>query len=181
MNHQPYESWILDDKKLDRSQQAELEEHLRDCPKCDRLQQSWSLARMQIKSAPVKKPDAGFAGRWQKSLVERKRNEVQRQTRNLILWLSGSALLLLIALAVIFMPNLSIIGIAVSAITTFVSIINSLSTLLEFITSITRTAPPGVMIFSTLFLSTLISVVGFIWVASLYKITHLGVNRNEEN
>lgn len=181
MNHQPYESWILDDEKLDRSQQVELEEHLRDCPKCNKLQQSWAVARMQIKSAPVRQPAAGFSGRWQQSLAERKRYEESRQTRNLLLGLSGTALLLLIILAVIFMPDFSLIGLTVSAITTIVNISKGLSTFMELVTSITRTAPPGVMILSVLILSTLTSVFCFIWGVSLWKLSRKGVKENEEN
>lgn len=181
MNHQPYESWILDEEKINRSQQIELEEHLKECPKCSTLQNSWTIARSTIRSAPVVQPKAGFAERWQRSLAERKKAEEHRLTRNLILWLSGSALLIMIILAVIFSPDFSLISLTVSAITILVNVAVGISALGEFVMSFVRSAPPAVLIITALFFSTLISVVCFIWGISLWKVSLKGVDTNEKS
>lgn len=181
MNHQPYDSWILEDEPIERSQQVELEEHLKECPKCSSLHESWMTAKAKIKTAPVMQPKAGFADRWQQSLAERRKAEERRQSRNLILWLTGSALLVLIIFAIIFVPDFSLISLVVTAIHTMVNVSTGISELWDLLYNIVRSLPTSLLIVTCLFFSTLISVVSFVWGISLWKMSLKGVKENENN
>jgi anti-sigma factor RsiW len=69
MEHRPYEEWLLDDERLTPEQQRDLRRHTAACPQCATLVR----ANLSLRSAPVARPTAGFALRFQRKLeVERK-------------------------------------------------------------------------------------------------------------
>lgn len=181
MNHQPYESWILDEESLGKQQLSELESHLVNCQSCKTLQESWGVAKHQIKSAPVKRPAPGFSMRWQSSLKERRETEEQAQSRTLFIWIGCIIAVLLISLAVIAMPKISIITVMITLVTNLVNVSSSVDGLLQFVLSITRSVPPTTLILVAISLSSLLSIVSFIWGLSIWRMSRKGVIQNEEN
>lgn len=181
MNHQPFESWILDEEPLSKQQLSELESHLISCQSCKSLQESWLIAKHQIKSAPVKQPAPGFSMRWQSSLKERREAEERAQSRTLFIWFGCIIAVLLIALAVITMPEISIITVLTTLITNLVAISTTLDGLVQFVLSVTRSVPPTTLILAAISLSSLLSIVSFIWGLSIWRMSRKGVRQNEEN
>lgn len=181
MNHQPFESWILDEEPLAKQQLSELEDHLLCCPSCKSLQESWLIAKHQIKSAPVKQAAPGFSMRWQSSLKERREAEERAQSRTLFIWIGCIIAVLLISLAVIAMPEISIITVMITLVTNLVTFSTSLDGLLQFVLSITRSVPPTTLILVAIGLSSLLSIVSFIWGLSIWRMSRKGVIQNEEN
>src|SRR5688572_27437288 len=90
MNHQPFETWLLDDKHLTTIEKRELDSHLRACKTCSALAQTG----FALRSAKVVSPTAGFTLRFQEKLVLQKIAERRRKLWGLIvLIVSGVSLL----------------------------------------------------------------------------------------
>ncbi len=68
MNHQPFESWLLDDLPLAPEQRRELDSHLRACPRCTALAETGLALRAPRMVAPA----AGFTQRFQARLEARR-------------------------------------------------------------------------------------------------------------
>lgn len=75
MNHRPFEEWLLNDELLTPDQDHELQQHLRDCPKCASLEKG----NLFLRSSAVMPPPEGFGLRFQARLQAR-RQEQQRKT-----------------------------------------------------------------------------------------------------
>jgi hypothetical protein len=70
MNHQPYRSWLLAEQDLTVEQSSALQEHLRSCEACRRLESSWKELEAIIDRSALLAPAPGFVERWQVRLVE---------------------------------------------------------------------------------------------------------------
>ena len=181
MNHQPIETWILDEEPLNRQQQTELEKHLRDCQSCKTLKLSWETAKHKIKSAPAKQPSPGFSMRWQASLNERREAEARAQSRTMFIWIGCLATVSLITLGVIAMPGLSVVGVLITFFTTLITISTSVGNLVELVREIMETLPPTTLILAAIGLSTVISVYSFAWGLSVWRMSRKGVRQYEED
>jgi hypothetical protein len=90
MNHQPFETWLLDDKHLTTAEKGELNAHVRVCKTCSALAETG----LALRSARVVSPTAGFTVRFQEKLTIQKVAERRRRLWGLIvLILSGISLL----------------------------------------------------------------------------------------
>jgi hypothetical protein len=74
MNHQPFEDWLLNDKKLSDAEKRELNAHLQGCPRCAAI----SKTGFALRAARVISPAPGFAQRFEtrlsaQKIVERRR------------------------------------------------------------------------------------------------------------
>ncbi|OQY28253.1 MAG: hypothetical protein B6I38_09385 [Anaerolineaceae bacterium 4572_5.1] len=96
MNHQPFETWILLETKLTPAQNRELLNHLRTCPQCRRLAQSTREITHLFKTTPTPYPLPGFTTRWKRRL-----NQKEQGKKNLITWVTLSALTLTVILTMI--------------------------------------------------------------------------------
>ena len=65
MNHQPFETWLLDDKVLTAAEKRELNSHLRTCKTCSALAETG----LALRSARAVSPAPGFALRFQHRLA----------------------------------------------------------------------------------------------------------------
>ena len=77
MNHQPFESWLLEDKHLTPVEKRDLDAHLRTCKACSAIAETGVLLR----TARTVSPAPGFALRFQQRLAAQKVAE-----RRLRLW-----------------------------------------------------------------------------------------------
>ena len=64
MDHQPYETWLLDDELLTPEQERDLRSHLRACPDCSVL----ARTNMVLRSASMTTPPEGFVLHFQSRL-----------------------------------------------------------------------------------------------------------------
>jgi len=92
MDHQSYETWLLDDERLTAGQERELRLHLQSCPQCAALAQS----NRALRAAPMSAPPAGFALRFQARLAaERKAQRIRN--------ISGLTLILIVGISVMLL------------------------------------------------------------------------------
>ena len=84
MNHQLYETWILQEPELDQEQGRELHLHLKGCSQCQEFYQAVHQLDHLFKFAPEPSPAPGFSARW----MDRIEKVEKRRTR----WILGSTL-----------------------------------------------------------------------------------------
>jgi anti-sigma factor RsiW len=109
MNHQPFETWLIDPTDLDPDQSLQLHQHLENCPDCRRIQTAWVDVRQLLETAPVQPAPTGFGLRFQASLATRRQQAHRRQVRNFSLLLGTS---LLIAATLLFVQVMATKSIA---------------------------------------------------------------------
>ncbi len=179
MNHQPYENWILDEERLAPQDQASLKAHLKECPECFELQRSWNVVQTQIKSAPVKSTPVGFMPRWRSQFTLRQKEQERKQARTLLISLASGAGAVTIALAVIMLPDFSIISLTVGLLTTLVKLFSNIESLFTVLRSIFNSAPTITLVISGLLLAGWISLAAFAWGISIWRINSRRVKTNE--
>ncbi len=119
MKHKLFESWILDNPPIDKTEQQQLSEHLKNCLQCQKLQAAWIENRNLINAAKVFSPRPGFSQRWQINFSKRRELEKTRQVRRTLFIL----LLLMIMASLFFMlQNNLLVTWIVSAISMIASI-----------------------------------------------------------
>ena len=85
MNHQPFESWLLDDKPIHPKQKLELDAHLRVCNYCATLVETGQTLRSVKKVSPA----AGFTARFQARFVIQRAAERRRRLWGAVLFTFG--------------------------------------------------------------------------------------------
>ena len=78
MNHQQFETWILQENDLNQEQQRELHLHLKGCSQCQAFYQAVHQLDHLFKIAPEPTPAPNFSVRWMDRLErqERRRNRL---------------------------------------------------------------------------------------------------------
>jgi predicted anti-sigma-YlaC factor YlaD len=98
MNHQLYETWILQDPELDQEQQRELHLHLKRCAQCQDFYQAVHQVDHLFKFAPEPTPAPDFSVRWMDRIEQ---VEKRRTHRILGVTLAGITLATIIMLSVV--------------------------------------------------------------------------------
>jgi anti-sigma factor RsiW len=181
MNHQPFETWILEESKLSSTEKHELLEHMEKCPKCANLEKNWRMARQYVKTMPAMDAPAGFSNRFQASLAHRRKLQEQRQTRILLISLISSAVAILVTLALFFLPHTSFTSLLINFLGSLLQLINAISQFWLLLTSFIKSAPPSFLITMMLVVSMLISIISVLWVFSFLRITMKGIKVTHEN
>ncbi|PKN98933.1 MAG: hypothetical protein CVU43_15700 [Chloroflexi bacterium HGW-Chloroflexi-5] len=175
MNHQPYENWILDEVQINSQEQDSLKQHLKECPECFKLNHSWNKVQTEIKSTPIEPAPAGFMRRWKYEFASRQREQERRQARTLFISLASGAGAVLIALAVILLPDFSLISLMVRFLTTIVKLYSGIDSLISISRNLIESAPTITLVVSVLFVAGWICLAIFAWGLSIYRITTKGV------
>lgn len=175
MNHQPYENWILDEVQISSQEQDSLKEHLKECPECYKLYHSWNKVQTELKTIPVQPAPAGFMRRWKYEFASRQREQERRQARTLFISLASGAGAVLIALAVILLPDFSFISLLVRFLTTIVKLFSGVESIISISRNLIDSAPTITLVISGLFVAGWISLAVFAWGLSIYRITTKGV------
>ncbi|MHB8086727.1 MAG: anti-sigma factor family protein [Anaerolineaceae bacterium] len=175
MNHQPYENWILDEVQIDSQEQDSLKQHLKECPECFKLNHSWNKVQTEIKSTPVEPAPAGFMRRWKYEFASRQRELERRQARTLFISLASGAGAVLIALAVILLPDFSFISLMVRFLTTLVKLFSGIDSIVSISRNLIESAPTITLIIIGMFIAGWICLAVFAWGLSIYRITTKGV------
>jgi cation transport ATPase len=175
MNHPPYENWILDEIQINSQEQDSLKEHLKECPECYQLSRSWNKVQTQLQTTPAQPAPAGFMRRWKNEFASRQREQERRQARTLFISLASGAGAILIALAVILLPDFSFISLLVRFLTTVVKLFSGLESIVSISKNLINSAPTITLVISGLFIAGWISLAVFAWGISIWRITTKGV------
>ncbi len=81
MEHQPFETWLLNDELLKPEQQRDLRRHTAACLQCAAL----ARANLSLRAAPVARPANGFALRFQRRLAAERKIQRRRTSIGLVL------------------------------------------------------------------------------------------------
>ncbi len=180
MNHPPFSTWLYEDHPLTPSQTEELKAHLQSCPECQQQRDAWLNVSHMIRTAKPVQPRPEFARRWQASLAERRAQQQRRQVRITILLLSGAALVILLGLIVFLLATSSLADLFASVIGTSTQIAVGFMQVGDFIQSLLRFLPPVLSTAIWFILASWICLLCFVWVFSIWRITHKGDNSHEE-
>jgi len=175
MNHQPYETWILDDVELTGEQRHQMDTHLKECSDCRRLADGWHSAVKVIRTSPEGTLKAGFTRRFMDSLPERKVRHQRSLARRLFWGLSISA-------GVVFMTGMGFLLTLNSPITWIVNSDNAVLNFLSTFSVIQSTlqswlniSPLPLTLLLVLAVLSWFSLIGSAWVFTMWKINQQGV------
>jgi anti-sigma factor RsiW len=170
MRHQPYENWILEIEKPDPTQRQELQAHLAECHTCARFADAHNQVERVLNRAVTTHALAGFTVRWKASLVERKREQERKQAQAMLISLSSIAVGLFLAAAVLLLPEISFISLAANALSTSVNVLNGVANFWSTISRLAQVVPPGIIILTSIFISSWILLACTVWGLSIWKL-----------
>jgi hypothetical protein len=166
MNHQPFESWLLDDKYLSAAEKRELDSHLRDCRTCSALAETG----LALRSAKVASPAAGFTLRFQQRLAAQKVAERRRRLWGMIvLILSGVGLFGWFAAPYIYALISSPVEWLTAAVGYLLFMFTSLQAFTEIIQVLTRMMPNFIPPYVWMVAISALGGLGLIWIVSIWR------------
>ena len=169
MNHQPFESWLFEDKYLSATEKRELDSHLRDCRTCSALAETG----LALRSAKVISPAAGFTMRFQQRLAAQKVAERRRRLWGLIvLIVSGVGLFSWFAAPFIYAFISAPIEWLTAATGYFLFMFTSLQAFSEILRVLSRMAPGFVSPYALMVMLSTFAGLGLIWVVSIWRFSH---------
>ncbi len=171
MNHQPYQTWILDGYEDNTENRELLQSHLRVCTRCAQVQSSWQKTQRQIKNAPIQKAPGNFVTNWQKNLILFKEKQKRKQARTLLLSFISGALVALIALGAVLLPKISFISVIVTFTSAVVRLMESIKQIWILILSLLKVAPTTTIIVIGAMLVGWILLAVLAWVVSVWKVS----------
>lgn len=172
MDHQPFETRILEPNHPSPLDAREFQQHLEQCASCRALQNNWLAAEQTLKRTPQLSPRPGFSTRWQASLAERRARQHVRQVRILLLTLSGGSLVSLLGLIAVFLTVAKPVDLLVAGtrvITTFNGLLVSIQSL--FTGALASPLPMAIWIALGCGFCLLVTT----WVITLWRISYKGV------
>lgn len=166
MNHQPFESWLLDDKYLSASEKRELDSHLRTCRTCSALAETG----LALRSAKAASPAAGFALRFQHRLAAQKVAERRRRLWGLIvLIVSGAGLLSWFTAPIVFAFISAPVEWLTAAVGYFLFMFTSMQAFSEIVEVLARMAPNFIPPYAWMVMLSTLAGLGLIWVVSIWR------------
>lgn len=169
MNHQPFESWLLDDKYLSAAEKRELDLHLRDCRTCTALAETG----LALRSAKVTSPAAGFTLRFQQRLAAQKIAERRRKLWGLIvLVFSGVGLLSWFAAPYIYAFISAPVEWFTASVGYFLYIFTSLQAFSEIMKILSRIVPSFISPYAWMVILSSMAGLGLVWVVSIWRFAH---------
>lgn len=166
MNHQPFETWLLDDKHLTTTEKHELASHLRVCKTCSALAETGLVLR----SAQVVSPTAGFTVRFQEKLAMQKIAERRQRLWGLIvLILSGLSLFTWFASPYILTFIAAPIEWLTAAVGYLLFIFTSFQAFAEVIQVFTRVLPNFIPPYVWMIILSAMAGFGLLWSVSIWR------------
>ncbi|MCJ7623047.1 MAG: hypothetical protein MUO76_06065 [Anaerolineaceae bacterium] len=177
MCHQPFETWILDEKDITDDERIMLQSHLDECGQCSKLQQSWLSARSKMELSQMLSPEPGFTSRWQDNLTKKLQEQQMRQVfklRRFFLYLGTANVLTMILLVSFIMISGSPVNWLVSTLNQLLELTVWLGQTQHFVVSLIQALPPIFPITFWILLTSGVSTLALIWVVSIWKISFQG-------
>ncbi|GAB1470466.1 hypothetical protein MASR2M66_13430 [Chloroflexota bacterium] len=167
MNHQPFETWLLDDKVLNPAEKRELTSHLRDCKTCSALAE----IGLALRSTQTVSPKPGFAMRFQYKLAAQKLVERRRRLWGMIvLVLSGVGLAGWLLTPVIISFTSSPVAWLISAASTFLFIFSSLQAFSSLFSMMARILPDFLPPYLWMVIISGLAGMGLLWAVSIWRL-----------
>jgi hypothetical protein len=169
MNHQPFETWLLDHQSLDPEQKRELQAHLRTCASCTALAET-GMALGAVRAAA---PASGFTLRFQERLAAYRLAERRRKFWGTLVFVICGLSLLGWSAA----PTLTrVVDSPAEWITVVLSyiffVITSLQALADVGQVLLRVVPGFVPAFGWLVLASALAGIGLVWIISIWRLTY---------
>ena len=166
MNHQPFETWLLDDKVLKPAEKRELDSHLRECKTCSALAETG----LALRSARVVAPRAGFAMRFQRRLVARKLAERRHRLWGLIaLLVCGAGLFAWFVSPLVITIASNPVEWLISLASYFLFLFSSLQAIGEVIGVFARMLPGFLPPYAWMVFLSALSGIGLLWAVSIWR------------
>ncbi len=170
MNHQPYESWILDDPPNTEEEKQVLEHHIKDCLECSQLQEGWTIAERSLRSSHIQSAPSDFTQRWTADLARRKRELEKKQARTLIIALVSGAIAIGITLGILFLPDLSLISLSAGFISTMFTLFSGIENFWAILFKLAQAVPPSTLIVTIIIVSSWVILACFTLGLSIWKL-----------
>lgn len=166
MNHQPFETWLLDEAHLTTAEKQELNAHLRTCKTCAALAETGLVLR----SAKVIAPTVGFTARFQEKLALQKIAERRQRLWGLIvLLISGIGVLTWFATPYITAFFGAPIEWLTAIVGYFIFIITSLQAFIEALQVLTRVIPNFIPPYVWMILFSAFAGFSLLWTVSIWR------------
>lgn len=169
MNHQPFETWLLDDKYLSKTEKRDLDAHLRTCRVCSALAETG----LALRSARVISPAAGFTARFQQRLAVQKVVERRRRLWGLfVLIVGGVSLLGWLAAPYIYAFVSAPVEWLTAAVGYFLFLFTSAQAFSEILKVMARILPGFVPPYAWMVFLSALAGMGLIWVVSIWRFSN---------
>lgn len=166
MNHQPFETWLLEDKHLSKVEKHELDSHLRTCKPCSALAETG----LALRSAKVISPAAGFTVRFQQRLAAQKVAERRRRFWGLIVLIVGGLGLLSWAVAPYVYAFISApVEWLTAAVGYFLFLFTSAQAFSEILKVLARILPSFIPPYVWMVMLSALAGLGLLWIVSIWR------------
>ncbi len=170
MNHQPFETWLLDDMPLTPEERRELQAHLRACPACSAIAET----DLALRSTRLAAPAEGFTARFGVRLLQHRREQRARQRiGGIVFTLGGIAMLLWLAGPLLVNVMRSPAEWITLAVGYFLFLVTLVQTLGEAGQVLLRVLPEFVSPFGWMVLFSTLAGLGLLWSVSIWRFTRL--------
>ena len=166
MNHQPFESWLLDDKHLTPVEKSDLEAHLRTCKTCSALAETG----LALRSARAVSPVPGFAMRFQQRLAVQKVAERRRRLWGLIVLIASAVTLISLFVAPYIVAFVSSpVEWLTATLGYFLFVFTSLQAFGEVVSVFVRMLPSFLPPYAWMVILSGLAGVGLLWIVSIWR------------
>lgn len=170
MNHQPYESWILDNPPITKEEKQDLDHHVKECPECFQLQKGWNLVEHSLRSSRIQSAPSDFTQRWSASLERRRRELEKKHARILIIILVSGAVAIGITLGILFLPELSLISLTAGFISTMFNLFSGVENFWAVLLKLAQAVPPSTLIITIFIVSSWVILACFTLGLSIWRL-----------
>jgi len=176
MNHQPFETWILNDAmELSQDQTFELKRHLESCRDCQQLYQNWQTARSFLTISSSVSPLPGFTMRWQNSLAIRQAAQRKRQIRKIFSFLILGILITSLMLFLYANTYLGLSNVLVTMIKELAILSLSFAKITLIARSLMNVLPPIIPIGAWILSTTTFTALTAAWLVAIWQVAIKGV------
>lgn len=170
MNHQPFESWLLDDLPLAPEQKRELTSHLRTCSHCTALAETG----LALRTPRMVSPAPGFAQRFQARLAAQRIAERRKRFWGIVIFsLVGMGALVLLAFPLLRGLTASPAEWINVVLGYLLFIFSSVQALTEVGSVFLRVVPGFVPPFVWMVLASALAGMSLLWTVSIWRITRV--------
>jgi hypothetical protein len=174
MNHQPFETWILENTRLKPENQRILADHLAVCPGCAHMHRNWAVLQNQLSSTVFAQPKPGFTQRWAAYLQNRRAEVTNQQTRKLMLIIVIMLILTLGSSISVLLVSTSPVSIFTGLVALITRTVITINDAVQIALSLVRVMPPIIPISLWVLFFSAISVLSLIWAIALWKFSTKG-------
>lgn len=169
MNHQPFEDWILNDKKLTNEEKHQLDSHLQICASCAAL----SETGFALRSTRMVSPAPGFVSRFELRLAAQKIAERRHKLWGLLLLIvTGTGLFIWLAAPYIYTFLLSPVEWVTAGIGYFLFVASSLQTVIVLILVFSKIIPNILPLYAWMMIASALAGFSLLWTVSIWRLSH---------